>query len=141
MLNRVILIGRLTKDPDLRYSQTGVAVTTFTLAVDRPFTNQQKQREADFISIVVWRQAAEAAANYLKKGRLCAVEGRIQIRNYENNEGRRIYVTEVVADNVRFLESASSGQNGGGNSGQRGSSDPFEGEGKPIDVNDDDLPF
>lgn len=139
MLNRTILVGRLTKDPELRYSQTGVAVTTFTLAVDRPFTNQQKQREADFIPIVVWRQTAEASANYLKKGRLCAVEGRIQTRHYENNEGRRIYVTEVVADNVRFLESANSGQGGSGNNGER-SDDPFKDAGKPIDINED-IPF
>ncbi|MPU17311.1 single-stranded DNA-binding protein, partial [Acinetobacter baumannii] len=97
MLNRVILIGRLTKDPELRYTSGGVATTSFTLAVDRQFqTNGQK--EADFIPVVTWRQTAEACANYLHKGRLTAVEGRIQVRNYENNEGRRIYVTEVIAD-------------------------------------------
>lgn len=103
MLNRTILIGRLTRDPELKYTPSGVAVTVFTLAVDRPFTNNG-EREADFIPIVVWRQLAETCATYLRKGRLTAVEGRIQTRNYENNEGRRIYVTEVVADNVRFLE-------------------------------------
>ncbi|SED13815.1 single-strand DNA-binding protein [Paenibacillus sp. GP183] len=100
MLNRVILIGRLTKDPELRYTPAGVAVTQFTLAVDRPFTSSQsKEREADFINIVTWRQLAETCANYLRKGRLTAVEGRLQIRNYDNNEGRKVYVTEVVADN------------------------------------------
>ena len=104
MLNRVILIGRLTRDPEMRYTPSGVAVTQFTLAVDRPFTNSAGEREADFIPIVVWRQLAETCANYLRKGRLAAVEGRIQVRHYDNNEGRRVYVTEVVADNVRFLE-------------------------------------
>jgi single-strand DNA-binding protein len=125
-LNRVILIGRLTRDPELRYTPSGVAVTQFTIAVDRPFSNQQNQREADFIPIVTWRQLAETCANYLRKGRLTAVEGRIQVRSYDNNEGKRVYVTEVIAENVRFLESANSGANrdefsasgssGGGNS-------------------------
>jgi single-strand DNA-binding protein len=156
LLNRVILIGRLTRDPELRYTPSGVAVTTFSLAVDRPFTNQQKEREADFISIVTWRQLAETCANYLRKGRLAAVEGRMQVRNYDNNEGRRVYVTEVVADNVRFLESPNSGgareegmsgaQQGQGqspqrNSGTRDNQDPFQDDGKPIDISDDDLPF
>ncbi|MCS7463096.1 single-stranded DNA-binding protein [Paenibacillus doosanensis] len=168
MLNRVILIGRLTRDPELRYTPSGVAVTTFTLAVDRPFTNQQREREADFLNIVTWRQLAETCANYLRKGRLAAVEGRIQIRNYDNNEGRRVYVTEIIADNVRFLESANSGgggqreegMSGGGYGqspqgqgyastsqgqqrygGQRDNQDPFQDDGKPIDISDDDLPF
>lgn len=170
MLNRVILIGRLTRDPELRYTPSGVAVTQFTIAVDRPFTNQQNQREADFIPVVTWRQLAETCANYLRKGRLTAVEGRIQVRNYDNNEGKRVYVTEVIADNVRFLESANSaanrdefggsgggygggpsgggsGSNGGGNSGgnryggSRDNQDPFSDDGKPIDISDDDLPF
>ncbi|ALS25822.1 single-stranded DNA-binding protein [Paenibacillus cisolokensis] len=112
MLNRVILIGRLTRDPELRYTPSGVAVTQFTLAVDRPFTSSQGEREADFIPVVTWRQLAETCANYLRKGRLTAVEGRMQVRNYENNEGKRVYVTEVVADNVRFLESPN--RDGGG---------------------------
>ena len=112
MLNRVILIGRLTRDPELRYTPAGVAVTQFTLAVDRPFSGNREEREADFIPVVTWRQLAETCANYLRKGRLAAVEGRIQVRNYENNEGRRVYVTEVIADNVRFLESPN--REGGG---------------------------
>lgn len=162
MLNRVILIGRLTRDPELRYTPSGVAVTQFTLAVDRPFSNQQNQREADFIPVVTWRQLAETCANYLRKGRLTAVEGRIQVRNYDNNEGKRVYVTEVIADNVRFLESANSGASrdefggsgnsgsagGGGNNGgnrygggTRDNQDPFSDDGKPIDISDDDLPF
>ena len=111
MLNRVILIGRLTKDPELRYTPSGVAVTQFTLAVDRPFSSQQGEKEADFIPVVTWRQLAETCANYLRKGRLTAVEGRIQVRNYDNNEGKRVYVTEVIADNVRFLESSRDGGN------------------------------
>lgn len=139
MLNRVILIGRLTRDPELRYTPSGAAVTQFTLAVERPFTSgDKKEREADFINIVTWRQLAETCSNYLRKGRLTAVEGRMQTRNYENNEGVRVYVTEVVADNVRFLESSS---------GSKPEKEPdahkqaFEDDGKPIDVSDDDLPF
>ncbi|WP_337033243.1 single-stranded DNA-binding protein [Paenibacillus illinoisensis] len=139
MLNRVILIGRLTRDPELRYTPSGVANTTFTLAVDRPFTNQSGDREADFIPVVTWRQLAETCANYLRKGRLAAVEGRIQIRNYENSAGARVYVTEVIADNVRFLESANQGS--GNNRSSSNNQDPFVDDGKPIDINSDDLPF
>lgn len=143
----MILIGRLTKDPELRYTPAGVAVTQFTLAVDRPFSNQGGQREADFIPVVVWRQLAETCANYLRKGRLTAVEGRIQVRNYENNEGKRVYVTEIIADNVRFLES---NRNSGDRESQHArestghgqtNQDPFSDDGKPIDISDDDLPF
>ncbi|MEK4188049.1 single-stranded DNA-binding protein [Paenibacillus sp. FSL L8-0494] len=158
MLNRIILIGRLTRDPELRYTPAGVAVTQFTLAVDRNFTGQNGEKEADFIPVVTWRQLAETCANYLRKGRLTAVEGRIQVHNYENNEGKRIYITEVIADNVRFLESNRSNEHGGSNSsssnengsssqnrnssGQNGGyGDPFSGDGKPIDISDDDLPF
>lgn len=161
MLNRVILIGRLTRDPELRYTPAGVAVTQFTLAVDRPFTAQGGEREADFIPVVTWRQLAETCANYLRKGRLTAVEGRIQVRNYENNEGKRVYVTEVIADNVRFLESANRDNSGGGggqpmreepsyggggrannnNNSRSNNQDPFSDDGKPIDISDDDLPF
>ncbi|MHA7964979.1 single-stranded DNA-binding protein [Paenibacillus oryzae] len=137
MLNRVILIGRLTRDPELRYTPAGVAVTQFTLAVDRPFSSGQGEREADFIPVVTWRQLAETCANYLRKGRLTAVEGRIQVRNYENNEGKRVYVTEVIADNVRFLESNREGgapreDNGGGggySSGGGGNSGGYGGGG------------
>lgn len=159
MLNRVILIGRLTRDPELRYTPAGVAVTQFTIAVDRPFTSQGGEREADFIPVVTWRQLAETCANYLRKGRLTAVEGRIQVRNYDNNEGKRVYVTEVIADNVRFLESnregggsgqreeapafggGGGGANRGGNNNSRSNQDPFSDDGKPIDISDDDLPF
>lgn len=136
MLNRTILIGRLTKDPELRYTPNGVATASFTLAVERPFkTNGEK--ETDFIQIVTWKQTAESVANYLRKGRLTAVEGRIQVRNYENKEGKRVYITEVVADNVRFLEKAESGDT----KREDRPSDPFPSEGTPIDISDDDLPF
>jgi single-strand DNA-binding protein len=110
MLNKVILIGRLTRDPDLRSTTSGVSCTTFTLAVDRNYTNQQGEREADFIPIVTWRNLAETCGKYLGKGRLVAVSGRIQVRTYEDNDGQRRYVTEVVADQVQFLERARDGQ-------------------------------
>lgn len=146
MLNRVVLIGRLTRDPELKYTPAGVAVTQFTLAVDRPFTSQSGEREADFIPVVTWRQLAETCANYLRKGRLTAVEGRIQVRNYDNNEGKRVYVTEVIADNVRFLESSNressaAGHNESSSQGNSNHQDPFSNGGKPIDISDDDLPF
>lgn len=130
MLNRVILIGRLTRDPELRYTSGGVATTQFTLAVDRPFTSQGGERETDFIPVVTWRQLAELCANYLRKGRLTAVEGRIQVRNYDNNEGKRVYVTEIIADNVRFLERST-------NDGEV----PSYGEHPPTGYEDKDLPF
>lgn len=135
MLNRVILIGRLTKDPELRYTPSGVAVTQFTLAVDRPFVKEGAEREADFIPTVVWRGAAEACANHLHKGSLVAVDGRIQTRNYENNEGRRVYVTEVIAENVRFLSQPKGSNNtGNGGSVQGAQADPGY-------ISDENLPF
>lgn len=134
-MNRVCLVGRLTRDPELQYTPSGVAVTKFTIAVDRPFSSNG-EREADFIPVVVWRQAAEACANYLRKGRLTAVEGRIQVRNYENSEGKRVYVTEVIADNVRFLERGE--PQGNGSSSPK---DSFHDDGKPIDIPDSELPF
>jgi single-strand DNA-binding protein len=121
----------------MRYSPSGVACTTFTLAVDRSFTNSSGEKEADFIPIVVWRKLAENCAEYLRKGRLCAVEGRIQVRHYDNNEGRRVYVTEVVADNVRFLERGEQ-QN---SSGKWRADDPFYEDGKPVEFDSSDLPF
>ena len=103
MINRVVLVGRLTKDPEYRTTPSGVSVATFTLAVNRTFTNAG-EREADFINVVVFRRQAENVNNYLFKGSLAGVDGRIQSRSYENQEGRRIFVTEVVADSVQFLE-------------------------------------
>lgn len=115
MLNKAILIGRLTADPELRYTQSGTAVANFRIAVDRPFTNQAGEREADFIPIVVWDKLAETCANYLNKGRLVAIEGRIQVRSYDAQDGSRRWVTEVVANDVRFLDrgTAGAGQNQG----------------------------
>ena len=155
MMNRTVLVGRLTKDPDLRYTANGTAVAQFTLAVNRTFTNQQGEREADFINIVVWKKAAENAANYLKKGSLAGVDGRIQTRNYDGQDGKRVYVTEVVADSVQFLEPKNQNTGGQGqsntntpnynqnaNTGQYGANnDPFQHDGSRIDVNDEDLPF
>lgn len=103
MLNRVVLIGRLTKDPELRYTPNGVAVTSFALAVDRNFKSAQGERETDFINILVWRQLAENCANFLAKGKLAAVDGRLQIRSYEGQDGQKRTMAEVVAENVRFL--------------------------------------
>ncbi|PKM80422.1 MAG: single-stranded DNA-binding protein [Firmicutes bacterium HGW-Firmicutes-14] len=130
MLNRIVLIGRLTKDPELRYTPNGKAVAGFTLAVDRPFKNQQGEREADFINIVVWGNQAENSANYLAKGKLAAVDGRLQIRSYDGQDGQRRWVTEVVADNVRFLSPKSSGDSAGPAS-----------MGSEVDFSDDDIPF
>jgi single-strand DNA-binding protein len=105
MLNRVVLIGRLTKEPTLKYTPNGVAVANFTLAVDRFRTNTDGEREADFIPIVVWQKQAENCATYLGKGSLCAVDGRMQVRSYDAKDGTKRYITEVVAESVRFLDS------------------------------------
>ena len=104
MLNRIILIGRLTRDPELRYTPQGVPVASFSLAVDRPFSNQQGQRETDFIDCIAWRKLGETVGNHLTKGHLVAVEGRLQVRSYEAQDGTKRRVSEVVADSVRFLD-------------------------------------
>ena len=104
MLNRTVLVGRLTKDPEYRTTPNGVSVTTFTIAVNRTFTNAQGEREADFINCVTFRKQAENVNNYLSKGSLAGVDGRLQSRSYENKDGQRVFVTEVVADSVQFLE-------------------------------------
>lgn len=103
-MNTVQLVGRLTKEVDLKFTNSGIAVGTFTLAVNRSFTNQQGEREADFITCVIWRKAAENLANFTRKGSQIGVEGRIQTRNYENQQGQRVYVTEVVVSNFHLLE-------------------------------------
>lgn len=103
-INRVVLVGRLTKDPELRYTPNGIAVARFTLACNRTFSSQSGEREADFINVVVWRKPAENAANFLHKGSLAGVEGRIQTGSFEGQDGKRVYTTEVVADSVQFLE-------------------------------------
>ncbi|MCL6563869.1 MAG: single-stranded DNA-binding protein [Firmicutes bacterium] len=110
MLNRIILIGRLTRDPELRYTPQGVPVAAFSLAVDRPYANQQGQRETDFIDCIAWRKLAETIANHLSKGRLVAVEGRLQVRSYTAQDGSKRKVAEVVADTVRFLDRPREGQ-------------------------------
>ncbi|WP_462130191.1 single-stranded DNA-binding protein [Staphylococcus pseudintermedius] len=143
MLNRVVLVGRLTKDPDFRTTPSGVSVATFTLAVNRTFTNAQGEREADFINCVVFRKQAENVKNYLNKGNLAGVDGRLQSRSYENQEGRRVFVTEVVCDSVQFLESKNNNQSN--NQQQRGQApaqdNPFTNANNPIDIDDEDLPF
>ena len=138
MMNRVTLVGRLTKDPELRFTPKGVGVCTFTLAVNRPFMNQNGDREADFIRIVVWRKAAESAAQYLKKGSLAGVDGRLSSRSFEK-EGQRVFVTEVVADTVQFLEPKGS-RNGNGQQPSNGQGNPFARD-NPADISDQDLPF
>ncbi len=113
MLNRVVLVGRLTKDPEYRTTPSGASVVTFQLAVNRTFTNAQGEREADFINCVVFRRQADNVNNYLSKGSLAGVDGRLQSRNYENQEGRRVFVTEVVCDSVLYSEPKNAQQNGG----------------------------
>ena len=103
-MNKVVSIGRLTRDPELRYTSSNIPSATFSLAVNRPFQNQNGVREADFINIVMWRKQAETAKKYLTKGSLISIEGRIQTRNYDGADGKKVYVTEVVADNFEFLE-------------------------------------
>ncbi|MBM7704206.1 single-stranded DNA-binding protein [Metabacillus iocasae] len=136
MMNRVILVGRLTKDPELRYTPNGVAVATFTLAVNRSFTNQQGEREADFINCVVWRRPAENVANFLKKGSLAGVDGRVQTRNFEGQDGRRVYVTEVLAESVQFLEPKS-----GGNDNMQRNSFAGQGQGQGSGGSGQGFPF
>lgn len=144
MINRVILVGRLTKDPEYRQTPSGVSVATFTLAVNRSFTNSQGEREADFINVVVFRKQAENVSKYLSKGSLAGVDGRIQSRNYENKEGRRVFVTEVVADSVQFMDSKGSNQQNN-QSQQQGQApagnNPFGNNNSANDLDDSMLPF
>ena len=163
-MNKAILIGRLTRDPELRYTSSNRAVCQFSIAINRNYTNQQGVRETDFINCVVWDKQAENLAKYITKGRLIAVEGRIQTRSYDNNEGKKVYITEVLANNIQFLESKNSGQSSetiGANpfdsipepnyqSSSTGDNttdsisvekDPFESFGESIEISDNDLPF
>ena len=167
MINNVTLVGRLTRDPDLRYTGQNTAVATFTVAVNRRFKNAAGEREADFINCVIWRQPAENLANWAKKGALIGVVGSIQTRNYENQQGQRVYVTEVVVDNFQMLESRSARESMGTSASGNYSApaagntsfnrpqaqannpatpnfgrdmDPFSG-GSPMEISDDDLPF
>ena len=163
-MNKVFLIGRLTRDPELRYTGSNLPVATFSLAVNRPFSGQNGEREADFINIVVWRKQAENCKNYLNQGSQVAIEGRIQVRNYDDQNGQKRYVTEVVADNVEFLGSKNSSNNSSSMSapasnnnnagpspydfgdapepkGTDVDSNPFADFGSSIEISDDELPF
>ena len=140
MLNNISLVGRLTKDVELRYTPSNVAVATFTLAVNRTFKNENGEREADFINCVMWRQQAEYLANWAKKGTLIGVTGRIQTRSYDNQQGQRVYVTEVVAETFQLLESKGQGNQGQQKQAQQQAPD-FSRQGAPMDISDDDLPF
>ena len=165
-MNKALLVGRLTRDPELRHTQTGRAVCQISVAINRPFSNQDGQREADFINVVVWDKQAENLAKYVRKGSQVAVEGRIQTRNYDNNEGKKVYVTEVVAQSVQFLDSKSStsvapssnnyesavipfDNNRHNNNVSKNEPmetvdvdrDPFELFGESIQISDNDLPF
>jgi single-strand DNA-binding protein len=154
VLNTVVLIGRLTRDPELRYTQSGKAVATVRLAVDRGTTNPQGERETDFIDVVVWDKQAETVANYLQKGRLVAVQGRLQIRQYETQEGQKRERAEVVANTVRFLDKAgdAAGAGGGSSYNQGGGNANYgapprrenqsQGMGSELTfTDDDDVPF
>lgn len=138
MLNSVCLVGRMARDAELRYTPKNQAVATFTLAVNRNFKSQNGESEADFINCVIWRQQAENLANWAKKGALISITGRIQTRNYESQQGQRVYVTEVVADSFQLLEFNK--QNDQGRS-QSHSQQGFERQAEPMDISDDDSPF
>ena len=157
-MNKVFLIGRLTRDPELRYTGSNIPVASFSLAVNRNFTGQSGEREADFINIVVWRKQAENVKNYLTQGSQVAIDGRIQTRSYDGEDGKKRYVTEVVADNVEFL--GSKGTSNTSSSSVTNSfnsvtpsdfsdsmpttsvkNDPFSDFGSSIEINDDELPF
>ena len=155
MINNVVLVGRLTKDCDLKYTSSGTAVGTFTLAVNRQFTNQAGEREADFINCVIWRKSAENFANFTRRGALVGITGRIQTRNYEGNDGKRVYVTEVVADNFTLLEPKQTTEQRPRESTRErqqeqkwsnyndfnNTPDPFGSHGEEIHIDDDSLPF
>ena len=162
MINRAVLTGRLTKDPELRTTQSGLSVVSFNLAVDRPYKDSNGNHGADFVSCVIWRKAAENFCNYTSKGSLVGIDGRIQTRNYQDNDGKTVYVTEVLVESFTLLESKkdrlsnSNGGNGNNNaygnnnngtnytnnsSTQSQAPDPFAGSGDTIDITDDDLPF
>ena len=161
-MNKVVIVGRLTRDPDLRYPSTNVPVANFTVAVNRPFENQNGERVADFINVIVWRNQAENVKKYVGKGSLVGVEGRIQTRNYDGADGKKVYVTEVVADRVEFLESRNASQARMSSESNYNTQpepqmnapeempqpttnieeeDPFANFGNEVEISDDDLPF
>lgn len=144
-MNKAILVGRLTKDPELKTTGSGVSVCSFTIAVNRRFKNAEGNYDADFINCVAWRQQAEFISKYFSKGRMVGICGSIQTRNYEREDGQRVYVTEVVADEVSFVDSKSQSDgassqpqtaNTGSNTNSFGADDGFI----PMPA-DDDLPF
>lgn len=139
MLNSTCLVGRLTKDPELRYTPSNQAVATFTLAVNRNFKSQNGEREADFINCVIWRQQAENLANWAKKGALIGITGRIQTRSYENQQGQPVYVTEVVAEQFQLLESRK--DRGSNSQPTVDNHKNFAQQAEPMDILDSDLPF
>jgi len=120
MINRTVLVGRLTKDPEIRYTQSGVAVVSFTLAVNRQFTNSQGEREADFIGCTIWRKSAENFANFTNKGSLVGIDGRIQTSSYDNQQGQRVYRTDVIVENFSLLESRAESENRNNSNGVSG---------------------
>lgn len=156
-MNKAILVGRLTKDPELKMTETSKReVCQFTIAINRPYTNEDGERQADFINCVVWDKLAENLSKYQKKGNQIAVEGRIQTRNYEDKDGKRVYVTEIIATNITFLDSKGTSDSvnnleeppvkAGPITGEQIDSistenDPFEAFGDSIEINDSDLPF
>ncbi len=154
-MNKAFLIGRLTRDPELRYSSSNAAIVNFSIAIDRQYTNTQGQRETDFINIVAFQKQAENIKKYVGKGSLVAVDGRIQTRNYEDKDGKRVYVTEVVADRVQFLDSRNSGNNIEAENDvspadfqtestakeTNVSDDVFADFGSSIEISDDDIAF
>lgn len=150
MINRAVLTGRLTRDPELKTTQSGQFVSAFTLAVNRQYTDANGNRGADFINCVIWRKSAENFCKFTSKGSLVGIDGRIQTRSYDNKDGQRVYVTEVVVDSFALLESKKDRvtNNNTGNYSNQGNSnastqsqDPFAGSGDTIDITDDDLPF
>lgn len=138
MINNVTIVGRLTRDPELRYTPSNIAITTFNMAVNRNFKNQAGDREADFINCMIWRQQAENLASWAKKGALIGITGRIQTRSYDNQQGQRVYVTEVVADTFQLLEKRDNSANQSNIEDQMPAS--FRAT-NPLDISDDDLPF
>lgn len=138
MINNVTLVGRLTRDPELRYTPSNIAITTFNMAVNRNFKNQAGNREADFINCMIWRQQAENLASWAKKGALIGITGRIQTRSYDNQQGQHVYVTEVVADTFQLLEKRDNSANQSNIEDQMPAS---FGATNPLDISDDDLPF
>lgn len=141
MINRVVLVGRPTRDIELKNLKSGTSLCSFTLAVERRFKNKNGEREADFISCIAWRKTAEVMSQYVKKGSLIGVDGRIQTRSYDNRDGQRVYVTEVVVENFSFLGgSAKDGQRNQNNQSSNKSNHTFDSNGT-MDLADDDLPF